>query len=191
MKLKRKLLISAFILSILFSIIAMNAYKNYNQSSITTKPQTTSEPSNTSSSSNNSSLIKATDFKLKDLEGNEVSLSQLKGKKVFLNFWATWCPPCKAEMPFIEKIYQETKDSDLVIISVNVGEDAQTVKAFMNSNGYHFTALLDTENKASAIYNITAIPTSIFIDKNGYIVKTHTGTLSYEDMKNNLNIINN
>ena len=185
MNLKRKLLISAFIVSILFSIIAINTNKNNKQLANTTKQITTSEPSN------KSSLVKATDFKLKNLDGKEIYLSQFKGKKVFLNFWATWCPPCKVEMPFIEKIYQETKNSDLVIISVNVGEDAQTVKAFMASNGYHFTTLLDTDNKVSSIYNITAIPASIFIDKDGYIVKNHTGTLSYEDMHDNLNIINN
>ena len=70
-----------------------------------------------------SEKIAALNFKLKDLNGVEVSLSDFKGKKVFLNFWASWCPPCKAEMPDLEKLYQETKDSDLVILAVNIGED--------------------------------------------------------------------
>src|SRR5690348_9107144 len=78
--------------------------------------------------------IKAQDFKLPNLDGKEVNLSGLKGKKVFLNFWATWCPPCKAEMPELEKLYQETKDSDLVILAINLGDASDTVKDFMHSN---------------------------------------------------------
>ncbi|ETI89629.1 MAG: Alkyl hydroperoxide reductase/ Thiol specific antioxidant/ Mal allergen, partial [Clostridium butyricum DORA_1] len=95
---------------------------------------------------------KALDFKLKDLDGNEVSLSSLKGKKVFLNFWATWCPPCKAEMPEIEKLYQETKDSDLVILAVDIGENSNTVKPFIDENKYNFKVLLDSDQSVATQY---------------------------------------
>lgn len=127
--------------------------------------------------------VKATDFKLKDLNGKEVFLSDFKGKKVFLNFWATWCPPCKAEMPAIEKLYQETKDSDVVILVVNLGEDKQTVKSFIEKNKYTFNVLLDSNQEAAPDYNIVSIPTSFFIDKDGNIVSKKIGAMSIEEMK--------
>ena len=126
---------------------------------------------------------KAIDFKLKDLDGKELSLSDLKGKKVFINFWATWCPPCKAEMPEIEKIYQETKDSDLVIVAIEIGEPLSTVKPFINNNKYNFKVLLDLDQSVATKYGISAIPTSYFIDKNGNIVSKNVGAMDIDQMK--------
>lgn len=130
------------------------------------------------------SKTKAMDFKLKDLTGKEVSLSDYKGKKVFLNFWATWCPPCKAEMPEMEMLYQETKNSDLVILAVNLDEEKDTVQKFINSNKYNFPVLLDTGNIVASQYEVVSIPTSFFIDKEGNIVDKHIGAMTIEDMKN-------
>jgi peroxiredoxin len=127
--------------------------------------------------------IAATDFKLKDLDGKEVSLSDFKGKKVFLNFWASWCPPCKEEMPDIEKLYEETKDSDLVILAVNLGETKNTTKSFIDNNKYNFQVLLDSDQSVANQYNITKIPTSYFIDKEGNIVSTVSGGLTIDAMK--------
>ena len=138
---------------------------------------------NDSSADSTVSRIPALDFKLKDLNGKEVSLSDYKGKKVFLNFWASWCGPCKAEMPDIEKLYKETKDSDLVILTVNLGEDKDTVKSFTDNAKYNFTVLLDLDQSVAAKYKISAIPTSYFIDKEGNIVSTIRGALTLEQMK--------
>lgn len=135
------------------------------------------------------SKTKAMDFKLKDLTGKEVSLSDYKGKKVFLNFWATWCPPCKAEMPEMEMLYQETKNSDLVILAVNLDEEKNTVQKFINSNKYNFPVLLDTGNIVASQYEVVSIPTSFFIDKEGNIVDKHIGAMTIEDMKNYINNI--
>ncbi|MBZ9608750.1 TlpA family protein disulfide reductase [Clostridium estertheticum] len=129
------------------------------------------------------SKIKALDFKLKDLDGNELSLSDLKGKKVFLNFWATWCPPCKAEMPEIEKLYQETKDSDLVIVAIEIGEPLDTVKSFIDSNNYNFKVLSDPDQIVAAQYNIASLPTSYFIDVDGNIISKHSGAMNIDQMK--------
>lgn len=131
----------------------------------------------------NNIKTKAIDFKLKDLNGNELSLSDLKGKKVFLNFWATWCPPCKAEMPEIEKLYQETKDSDLVIVAVEIGEPLDTVKSFIDSNKYNFKVLIDPDQSVATKYNITSIPTSYFIDADGNIISKHVGGMNIDQMK--------
>lgn len=132
-------------------------------------------------------LMKDYDFKLEDLNGNMVSLSDYKGKKVYINFWATWCPPCKAEMPDIEKLYQETKDSDLVILAVNVGEDKNTVQKFIKDNGYNFPILLDVTGEVSQKYQVTGIPTSYFIDTEGYLDDGASGPIPLESMKNFVN----
>ena len=139
--------------------VSLQSIKNYNDNkldnsnpkvNITQSPQP-DQPQGTATTKENNAQVKsnllkvsAKDFKLKDLNGNEISLSQFKGKKVFLNFWATWCPPCKAEMPDIEKVYNETKDSDLVILAVNINEKKDTVKSFIEKSKYHFTVLLDS-----------------------------------------------
>jgi peroxiredoxin len=131
----------------------------------------------------NAEKVAALDFKLKDLNGKDVSLSDFKGKKVLLNFWASWCRPCLSEMPDIQKLYNETKDSDLVILAVNLGEDKVTVKSFTDINKYNFTVLLDLEESAGRQYNIAAIPTTFFIDKEGNIVSTVKGAITLEKMK--------
>jgi thiol-disulfide isomerase/thioredoxin len=179
-----------------YTVVNYNKKNNtfvQNSNGINTKSSTLENSSNKSASSNlaSSTKVKATDFKLKDLNGKEVSLSDFKGKKVFLNFWATWCPPCKAEMPDIEKFYQETKDSNLVILAVNLGEDKQTVKSFIDKNKYNFNILLDSNQDVAVKYNIVSIPTSFFIDKDGNIVSKKIGAMSIEEMKSYVNSLNN
>ncbi|MBC2581814.1 TlpA disulfide reductase family protein [Clostridium sp. DJ247] len=197
-----KKIICLLVLVLVF-VGAFYEVKNFNNSLNNKK---SSQQNSTASTSNVSSTgidtnafnLKAADFKLKDLEGNYVSLSDLKGKKVFLNFWASWCPPCKAEMPDIEKIYEENQDKDLVIVTINLGEDVNTAKSFIDKNNYKFKVLLDFDpsvaidsNQSVAIkYNITSIPTSFFIDKNGLITAKHVGSMTYEQMKDYINKIN-
>lgn len=111
------------------------------------------------------------DFQLQGLDGQTVSLSDFRGKPVLINFWASWCGPCRFEMPFIQEIYEEEKWSDkgLVILAVNLGEDAATVEEFMKSNNVSFTALLDTREKVALEYNTRSIPTTFLIDGSGII----------------------
>lgn len=156
-------------------------------------PNTTNNtPTNWSSPSsqlNNKIKRSAQDFKLKDLDGKEVSLNDLKGKKIFLNFWATWCPPCRAEMPEIEKLYQETKGSDLVILAVDIDEDRSIVKSFIDQSKYNFKVLLDMDAKVASAYNISSIPSSYFIDKEGNIVATHLGSMNLSQMKSYIDLL--
>lgn len=175
-----------------FNTSTSNNQNVSDQKTLTSNSSISSTNSNTSSPQINSNAFnsKAIDFKLKDLNGKDVSLSDLKGKRVFLNFWASWCPPCKAEMPDIERLYEETKDSDLVILAVNLGEDKDTVKSFIDKNNYKFRILLDSDQTVAEQYSITSIPTSFFIDKNGTIVAKKIGAMTYEEMKNYVNTIN-
>jgi thiol-disulfide isomerase/thioredoxin len=181
-------LIAAILIGV--SILTVN---NYNASNLkanslegnTDKSSTTQNDAANKPIGINPNVIKtkAIDFKLKDLDGKEFSLSDLKGKKVFLNFWATWCPPCKAEMPEIEKLYQETQDSDLVIVAVEIGESLDTVKSFINSNKYSFKVLLDSDQSVASKYNIASIPTSYFINVDGNIVSKKVGAMNIDEMK--------
>ena len=112
---------------------------------------------------------KAPDFQLQDLEGNTVSLSEFRGSQVMLNFWATWCPPCRMEMPLIQEIYQERTGTGLVILAVNVGEGHTLVSSFMQYYSYTMPVLLDTSRIVTQRYNVGAYPTTFFIDDNGII----------------------
>lgn len=165
------------------SDLGITTQENSNANNTTPNTGSTSENDFVTKESVDVDNIAALNFKLKDLNGNEVSLSDFKGKKVFLNFWASWCPPCKAEMPDIEKLYGETVDSDLVILAVNLGEDNTTTKSFIDNHKYNFTVLLDLDQSVAKQYNIVAIPTSFFINKEGNIVSTIKGGMSLEKMK--------
>lgn len=174
----KKLLIA--LIAVIVIGISIFTVNNYNKSNTKAKSKQSTIINN---NSNYTFKTPAADFKLKDLHGNELSLSNLKGKKVFLNFWATWCPPCKAEMPEIEKLYEETKDSDLVIVAVDMGEPLSTVKTFIDNNKYDFKVLLDSDHSVATKYGISAIPTSYFIDKNGNIVSKNVGAMNIDQMK--------
>lgn len=111
----------------------------------------------------------APDFKLKSLEGQAFSLGSVQGKPVLLNFWATWCGPCRFEMPLLQDIYEEYSGKGVVLVAVDIGESASKVDKFMRSEGLSLPVLLDTKSEVAAKYNIVAIPTTFFIDKDGII----------------------
>jgi len=133
------------------------------------------------------------DFTLTSLDGEDVTLSELRGKKVVLNFWATWCPPCKAEMPHMQNYYEQNAKKDNVeIIAVNlteaerdVTEDAKidSVMTFRESFDLTFPILLDQKNSAGLAYQVITIPTTYFIDSNGYIQRAIRGPMNAEMLK--------
>lgn len=112
----------------------------------------------------------APDFTLKDLRGNLVRLQDLKGKVVFLNFWATWCPPCRLEMPAMEQLHKEFSDQGLVVLAVNFRESPDEIKPFLKQHGLTFTALLDEEEKAFGLYRAWSLPTTFLTNRSGEIV---------------------
>lgn len=143
-----------------------------------------------------SERVEAPDFTLTDQYGNTHSLSDYRGKVVFLNFWATWCGPCRKEMPDIEAIYQEHGENseDLVILSVanpktednpnNNDKTIEEVSAFMEENGYTYPSLMDTTGEVLVNYYITAFPTTFMIDREGRVIGYVNGTMTKDIMEN-------
>jgi thiol-disulfide isomerase/thioredoxin len=115
------------------------------------------------------------DFTAARLDGTTVRLSGLAGKVVFLNFWATWCPPCREEMPSMEALYQRFRGKDLEFLAVDIQENKDEVAAFMNEYGLHFPAVLDSTGRISAEYGIRGIPTTFIIDREGGIIASVVG----------------
>ena len=121
-------------------------------------------------------LMPAPEFELRDPAGKQVSLSKLRGKVAFLNFWATWCPPCIEEMPAMEKLHQELEKDGLVILAINFQEGPERVKEFFAKHNLTFTALLDREGKVSELYQAWALPVSVIINKRGKIAARAVGS---------------
>lgn len=119
----------------------------------------------------------APDFSLLDTAGQETSLADFKGQAVILNFWATWCPPCKAEMPDLQKAYTLQKEQGLVIIGINRTDqdDPAEAAAFIQNYGLTFPILLDPTGKVAQAYQVSALPTTIFIRPDGIIHKVIVG----------------
>ena len=120
--------------------------------------------------------LMAIDFSLKDLSGRETTLSSFAGKVVFLNFWATWCGPCRAEIPSMEQLYAELRDEGFTIVAVNSQELENQVSAFVKESGMSFPVLLDSTGKVGAVYSVRAIPTTYIIDSRGAIRARMVGT---------------
>jgi peroxiredoxin len=125
----------------------------------------------------------AIDFTLEDLDGNEVTLSDYEGRPIVLNFWATWCPPCVAEMPTLDAAYNGGEYDDLVILAVSVEESPATVERFMDREGLSLPVLLDSKGKVSGAYRVRGIPTTFFIDRDGVIVDIFSGSLSEKNLE--------
>ena len=120
--------------------------------------------------------LPAVDFSLKDLSGQDQNLGSYAGKVIFLNFWATWCGPCRAEIPSMEELYLELGNEGFVIIAVNSQEAGEQVAGFVENIGMSFPVLLDTDGRVGAAYSVRAIPTTYIVDPRGYILGRMVGT---------------
>jgi len=130
-----------------------------------------------------SSKVSPRDFSLSLLEGETKSLGSYKGKVVFLNFWATWCGPCRSEMPSMESVYKKFADKGLEILAVNCAEDRATVSSYMKNEGFTFPALLDLDGRVSSNYGVQSIPTTFLIDRDGMIVMRLVGSIDWDSPK--------
>ncbi len=117
----------------------------------------------------------APEFTLKDLAGHEVKLSDYRGKVVLVDFWATWCGPCRAALPFVQKLHEDLASKGLQVLAVNLGEDPQTVLRFIEAKKMTFRVLLDEQEKVSQLYRVSAIPKTFLIDRKGQVVNIYEG----------------
>lgn len=134
--------------------------------------------------------VPAPDFSLTDQYGNTHTLSDYKGKTVFLNFWATWCPPCKGEMPEIQEIYEYYGENGSEVVVLGIAspdycreKDEETVAAFLEENGYSFPVVMDTGGLYAYTYGVSAYPTTFMIDKEGNVYGYVAGQLTREIME--------
>jgi len=193
----------------------LNSFSNKQQSSSQDESETRSSSEITSSKNNSgaenettentiadteeSDVIPAFDFTLTDQYGNEHTLSAYKGKVVFINFWATWCPPCKKELPDIEALYKEynLNQDEVVFLGIanpsseeypnNQDGGKEEIKAFLDENGYTFPTLYDETGEVLKNYNISAFPTTFMIDKEGNVVGYVPGMMTKDIMVNIIN----
>ncbi len=115
-----------------------------------------------------------------DQQGNLVRVSDFAGQPIVINAWATWCPPCKREMPLLQAFYQQYKDQGLVLLAVNNAEEPGTVEQFIQANNFTFPILLDMTGEATNRLGIANFPTTILVDRDGVVQYIHIGELSQQ-----------
>ena len=176
----RKILIFALLAALLLSGCAASPAPAVTEP-VATEPAATEAPK-----------MLAPDFTVYDLEGNEVHLSDFRGKPVVLNFWASWCGPCKSEMPDFNEKYQELGD-DVQFLMINLTdgttETVEGASSFIASMGYTFPVFYDTSSMAAARYGVSSIPTTFFIDAEGYAIARATGAIGIDTLQAGIDLI--
>jgi thiol-disulfide isomerase/thioredoxin len=125
-------------------------------------------------------ISRPVEIQLKDVFGNTVSLSEFRGKVVFLNFWATWCPPCIIEMPPMEKLNRRYKDKNFAMVAINLQETDAQVKSFFDRYKLSFTALLDSSGEVATWFEVDVLPTTFVLDKEGRIIGSALGPREWD-----------
>ncbi len=131
----------------------------------------------------------APNFVLQSVDGERIELKDLKGKGVFLNFWGTWCGPCKQEFPYMANQYEVFKDRGVEIVAVNVAESKIAVKNFMESYGVNFPIAMDKDRQVTEAYDITPLPTTFLVNPEGKVIKVIKGTMTERQIYDYMNLI--
>lgn len=187
--------------TIIILLLAMVVWGVYDFSAKKQKTQkaiaqtTTEQVNNTASKSEGGLEIgnSAPDFTLQTIDGKSLKLSDLRGKKVLLNFFATWCPPCNGEMPDLETFYKENKNNDITVLSVTLTtseQETKNISKFISKYSLTFPVVLDKQGDISNVYQVINIPTSYFIDTKGVIREKMVGAMNKETMGNLISKLN-
>ena len=125
----------------------------------------------------------APDFTLRSMEGTNLRLQEQRGQVVMINFWATWCGPCRQEMPHLTRLYDKYRSAGFVMLGVNVDDDARRAIDLATKLGLKFPVLLDTDKTVSRLYDLGTMPSSVLVDRNGRVRYVHNGYMTgYEDL---------
>lgn len=123
----------------------------------------------------------APDFDLAAPDGNRHSLEAMRGKPVIVNFWATWCPPCQAEMPSMQRAWEQVRDEGILMVAINVGEDADTIGKFTDRLPVEFPLPMDLDSKVAQRWPMTGLPTTFVVDPDGRLVYRAQGERDWDD----------
>jgi peroxiredoxin len=175
-------ILSAIALGALLIAIGLISFVNLSSRRMLSSPRLDSAAAPLSQPATVAAGKLAADFTLKDLKGDKISLASLRGKVVFLNIWATWCAPCREEMPSIESLYKDFKSKkDFVVLAVSQDTDDDTVRPFVEQNHLQFTVLLDPRNEVGERYDVNGIPETFIIGRDGRIVAHHVGPYDWSN----------
>lgn len=131
----------------------------------------------------------APDFIVEDTSGNDVTLSSYFGKPIVLNLWASWCSPCKQEMPYFEEAYKSNSDIEFLMVNMTSGDTKSDAKAFIKEEGYTFPVFYDIYGDAATAYSASSLPMTFFIDENGDLVTYAVGALTDEQLQEGIDLI--
>ena len=188
---KKKITLVGGILALI--LLLSGASILYNRMSEANLPVENTKPAETQASQEDEAEpMMAPDFIVLDREGEEVSLSDFIGKPVILNFWASWCGPCKSEMPEFEAAYQKYREEiQFMMVNLTDGsrETVETAAEYIAGEGYTFPVFFDTESDAAISYGATSIPVTYFVDAEGHLVAYGSGALSGEILQSGMEMI--
>jgi thiol-disulfide isomerase/thioredoxin len=134
----------------------------------------------------NAQFVRTPDLVLTTLDGRQLSLRELEGQAVVINFWASWCPPCRAEMPSLQSYYQQNQDKGVLVVAINAGESQAQVEQFVNEFGLTLDIVLDPNMQVMAEFDVGSLPTSIFIDRDGNIRGRHMGLIERHQIESQM-----
>ena len=123
------------------------------------------------------------EFRVKDADGNDVYISEKRGKLLFVNFWATWCPPCKEELPDLNAYYLARKGDKFDMVAINVGEQPEQSINYFEKNELEIPLLMDPNSTSSAKLGVTGLPVSLLIDEEGYLLEAWMGPINLEGLE--------
>lgn len=124
-----------------------------------------------------------TEFSIGSLAGGNIALSDYAGDVIIMNFWATWCPPCRAEMPGLNRFYEAYRDKGVVLLAINEEESVETVRPFIQNNNFTFPILLDLQGRVAQQYSTRSFPTTFIIDRHGTIQHVQTGVITEAELE--------